>query len=817
MTSEWKPTFHIHWKYYHRDSFPEIRDSFKTQGLTLRELFVDHNSQASYQVMTDMSNRVNNHLQNYQDDRQDLEEHIRRYQMDRDVFLDQARKAEEHRQQGRLDDVRKWLSSTGVPQSELHTKFAETRKQHPDTTDWILKDDKVRDWIHQPAAGAPSFLCVTGKTGAGKTILASRIIDYCERKRRGFKTSFFYCREDDMAQHACLAIYKHLLLQMLQHYPDLLPSCHDKKSKSSPVSIDESEAKTLIRLFCDTDMNQFIIIDGVDEVPAGELKQLLNFFTAVVDRSDKRTFGKVRVMFIGRDHADFKQLKSAQIVPLNEKSLAEAIKIYAAKKARELKEVLGLKDDLLWRTQALIIAHSDGMFLLASLVMDELLRQPTIEHLENQLQGDFFPKGLHDAYNKIVNRLQRELVANQWLIAKRIIGWLACAKRPLTWHEIQAALSMVFDDSDEYQNSVTMDYYRKQLRCDIRLICGSLVWKIGNRIMFAHSTVKEYIVKTDHIKLSLIEYDFSTTCLRYLASPCFQKDLPEDTRETYVREGYYVFQYYALAKWGHHLSAVVEAQPDQYMGDLSCFSRAVVNFAKVYRRELSGPIDVTRGDPQAREKCSRFANEGFYDDLVTIWTHFRYHQLADIKIRNKISLPTLETSWEETDRVLKTLSVNEDVKDLYGDGLFKCNRLECDFFYEGFEAEDAREKHDEKHNRPYSCPIDSCSTGSFGFSSEKERKKHIRNCHSEEEFGNPTFPSQREEAAEERAHICKQCGQRLSRAANRRDHEDSHRGVRNHQCPICPKRFVWAGDRNRHVNVVHKEGRRLQAGSRNGG
>ncbi len=75
-------------------------------------------------------------------------------------------------------------------------------------------------------------------------------------------------------------------------------------------------------------------------------------------------------------------------------------------------------------------------------------------------------------------------------MAKKIFGWLACAKRPLSWHEIQAALSMVTNESDA---SVVMDYRNKQLRDDIREICGSLVQKLGNRIMFAHSTAKLYV------------------------------------------------------------------------------------------------------------------------------------------------------------------------------------------------------------------------------------------------------------------------------------------------------------------------------------
>lgn len=74
-------------------------------------------------------------------------------------------------------------------------------------------------------------------------------------------------------------------------------------------------------------------------------------------------------------------------------------------------------------------------------------------------------------------------------MSKKIFGWLACAKRPLGWHEIQAALSIVIDDS----GSVSIDYEKRRLQVDIRDICGSLVQKLGNNVLFVHSTVKSYV------------------------------------------------------------------------------------------------------------------------------------------------------------------------------------------------------------------------------------------------------------------------------------------------------------------------------------
>ncbi len=73
-------------------------------------------------------------------------------------------------------------------------------------------------------------------------------------------------------------------------------------------------------------------------------------------------------------------------------------------------------------------------------------------------------------------------------MAKKIFGWLTCAKRPLNWHEIQAALSIVVIKEG---SGVMMNYHLHQLRNDIQEICGSLVLKLKNRIVFTHQTAKE--------------------------------------------------------------------------------------------------------------------------------------------------------------------------------------------------------------------------------------------------------------------------------------------------------------------------------------
>ncbi|KAI8635201.1 hypothetical protein F5Y19DRAFT_469075 [Xylariaceae sp. FL1651] len=812
----WDKTFHVNWKDYYDNSFSDMLDSFDHHGKTLEGLLQAHHRQIS----NDISMRMNNHLQIYQDDREMLEQHIRQYTKDRKKLLRNAKDSESERKRKQLHDVREWISAPISPQEKFHRGCADKRDEFPETAKWILKNVKVSNWIYEESPTQP-ILWMNGKKGAGKTILASQIVDSCIKDRPTFKTSYFYCREDDPSQNTCLAIYKSLLSQMLEHHRELLPSCNEKRLKGHGILNDDSIARSLIEMFCNADMNQFIIIDGVDEIDSVQRKGLVQFLSRIVAKCDEtHEPGKIRVLLVSQDLADYRQLKCmeyATILDLDPDDTQKDIKRFLVKKVKEF-QPLRLEDRDIQRAQELTIARSDGMFLFASLAIDNLINQPTAEYFQQELQIDVFPEDLHTAYKRIIERLQRDLNPNQWTMAKKIFGWLACAKRPLHWHEIQAALAIVPADDGQ---SVTMDYYGKRLRQDVRKICGSLVQKLDNRIIFTHHTAKRYVVETEQLDKRIIECDFTITCLSYLASPFFQRDLGEDERRDYAREGYYSFQDYALAKWAHHLEAFIQSgsallrDPLQGASYQLKISQAVRRFVGVYQEDLIVPNDAEGQTPQARrceDLCEAFSSYDFYQDLVDLCTHTSRHQ--SFKEKNKVGIKTLESALKDNRTLLEAFSDGQDLggsslqalQELYGEYMFKCDRLTCDYFYEGFENKEAREAHLRRHDRPYRCPVAECSVVTFGFSTNKDKEKHIRTYHPSES-SQATFIQLPREFVEDAKFPCSECGQTFTRKANRDAHIRSHFGQRPYACTTCDRAFTRANDLRRHDKQRHVRGR----------
>jgi hypothetical protein len=68
--------------------------------------------------------------------------------------------------------------------------------------------------------------------------------------------------------------------------------------------------------------------------------------------------------------------------------------------------------------------------------------------------------------------------------AKKLLGWLLCARRPLKWHEIQGGMSFDY-------NTNTFNYAGRHLLRDIKHFCGSIVdIHKGGAIELVHMTAK---------------------------------------------------------------------------------------------------------------------------------------------------------------------------------------------------------------------------------------------------------------------------------------------------------------------------------------
>ncbi|KXJ92572.1 hypothetical protein Micbo1qcDRAFT_49583 [Microdochium bolleyi] len=855
----WKRTFRAKWNDYADHAFRALLTRFDQH----QKLFKNQLEAYGNGTLEDMSRRLNGHVQDYQDHWDVLERHIEQYEDDRRILLHSATEAEKKRKESQLKEMLRWFSTPGVDeeQEELHKRFQDARRDAPKTCHWILQNDKALNWLNTETLPKDSILWITGKMGAGKSVLASSMIDRClglgQDDTQGepaaahhqteiishdsdvpvFKTSYFYCREEGSRQNDSLTIYKSLLRQMLRSSQDLLPVCHEKKAKGQGTLNHEVTAQILLELFADADVNHFIVIDGIDSCKAETRRVVINFLSTLVNRCEENKPGKIRVLLVGHDLPDVRRLKpiesSTTIIEMTTKVVQADIGHYLDSSAPKLK-ACGLNASDIGRVRSKVLKRSDGSFLYAQMVMDNLLAQPTVGDLLAELEEERFPADLASAYNAILGRLKKQLNDRGWELAKSIFGWLACCKRPLQWHEIQAILVM---SRDESTGDIVMNYYAGRLNRGIHETCGSLVQVLKGRITFVHHTIRAHVLQSEELDEREIECELAIATLTYLAGSCFRpKDDDAKDIDHFIEKKFYSFQDYAASKWNYHLEVVLKSGTAVFENPhrgLSCqrkLGRAASAFAEAFKTSLepkdhSGSKKPTPAQPEkqvedaiakAEQACLPFVCYPFHAVMVAIWTHLYYHDTnTDTKQRNKISIHQLEGSMKRIRSRLESTWIGlsgdsekvAEFEETYGSNVFKCDRIACDYFYQGFETAELREAHTRRHERPYLCPVAGCTLVTFGFSTNKDCEKHIRSYHPDDPANTGFGPAPRElmpAGGRDNAKFnCPHCGKNFTRKAIRDDHVNAHFGERPHQCSLCDKAFTRANDLRRHVEKRH--------------
>src|SRR6202035_209061 len=94
--------------------------------------------------------------------------------------------------------------------------------------------------------------------------------------------------------------------------------------------------------------------------------------------------------------------------------------------------------------------------------------------------------------------------------------------------------------------------------------------------------------------------------------------------------------------------------------------------------------------------------------------------------RNDVSIKSLNDVLFRNRKLLESLSSlnlpsysgeNENLTTYYGDKRFKCPKITCFYFHEGFKDAKSRDTHINRHDRPFNCTSPDCSVAEFGFAS----------------------------------------------------------------------------------------------------
>jgi hypothetical protein len=226
-----------------------------------------------------------------------------------------------------------------------HQDISKTRQEFQGTGTWILKHPKYSAWKTDDVPNV-STLWLNGIPGAGKTVLASTIIEDC-REQKAAKTTFFYCKHEDPQRTTFIAVLKGILSQLLRWDDDLLPWCYEKFLTSGQLVLSsENLCKELLRALLLGAPKTFIIIDGLDECNRSDWKPLLNFLAEIVNVCDVQVPGKLRVMIISQNEDNIRNnLRTFSEIALKANDNELDIQKYVQGWCRKIQEKFELEDE----------------------------------------------------------------------------------------------------------------------------------------------------------------------------------------------------------------------------------------------------------------------------------------------------------------------------------------------------------------------------------------------------------------------------------------------------------------------------------------
>lgn len=138
-------------------------------------------------------------------------------------------------------------------------------------------------------------------------------------------------------------------------------------------------------------------------------------------------------------------------------------------------------------------------------------------------------------------------VSDQEELAKQVLAWIACAKRPLTITELQHALAVEIGESEFDPENLT------QIG-DMVSVCAGLVTtdETSGIVRLVHYTTQQYFERTQKQWFPDVESDMATVCTTYLSFHAFGSGFCQTDDEYDMRLQSNPLYGYAAQNWGHH-------------------------------------------------------------------------------------------------------------------------------------------------------------------------------------------------------------------------------------------------------------------------
>ncbi|KAF7532343.1 hypothetical protein G7054_g8019 [Neopestalotiopsis clavispora] len=769
--------------------------------------------------------------------------------------IQESRQAEinefDEQNERRFGDVRKWLGQANAEVDQ--STYVQVRAEYPGTGQWLLDNQSFKEWFHPRYATIPPLLWLNGIPGAGKTMLASLVVQKASELKPAPTVLYFYCKHEDPERDNFVALGRSMLAQFLHQDNELLPIFYQRSYRSGEAVLSSSQmVEELLTLAFGNCKNAYIVLDGLDECPREQRKTITKWFRKLIDNLPSKEADRLRCLFISQDDGparkDFAGLASVKIgAEDTQRDIEEYCQVQAAKLLDNHPAVSNEKANWIATTVA---NSAKGIFLLASLIWTNLSHQTSIARIEAELQPDVFPKEINHAYQRIMVRINEQAPNAAKGDISRLLSWLVCAKKSLKWHEIQVMNSINCEER-------CVQLERQSFIKSPKDMLASLVeTRADGSLEFVHLSAKFFLLEEGHVVPSAEELKLAILCIDYLNLPAFI----QPPVEAGIWKGNYGFMDYAVLFWLRHLEVGVLLADGGNIELMNELRESLEIFVSQYWSDMTAIYPLAK---RYSEKLQYFKALPFYDQLEQAIAATKQQQkdFGDKRVEeDSLKITRMVCSVRKAIETIASGDLEENdretIEKRYGTNIFKCPRFSCQFFTTGFASSTDRNEHISQHERPFRCSQETCYGYTFGFSSTVDLEKHLKEFHSEVAIQDEEFPTLEDihvsimdrqkaagtsgvsdppssedgmiddpittgvegDASEAESEVepqyqswlkrarqtefqCPHCNAVYNKRYNLQSHLLSHESQRSHVCLICLAGFARPNDLKRHMNT----------------
>ncbi|KAJ7487066.1 ankyrin repeat domain-containing protein [Mycena latifolia] len=403
------------------------------------------------------------------------------------------------RQQKILD----WMSPLNFLQRQADVFGA----LQPGTGEWFLSNAVFQEW----ESGSGKVLFCPGIPGAGKTVLASLVVNHLEVRARNSDSGLacIYLNHKETETQTIPNLLGALATQLMlgKHIPPAVHSVYEHHiARRTRPNLDEFRRvlDSVISLY----PKVYFVIDALDEYPESYRHLFLSYLGALIPQ--------VNIMMTSRPHinldSQFPTLKTIEVYATGD-DIHRYLDTQIQNSARLSKHVHTrpeLKDEI----QSKIGESSQGMFLLAKLHIESLATKNTIKAVREALQH--LPKDLQHTYDEAMQRINHQTEEDRQL-GMLALTWVANAKRPLSVAELREALAIEPESTClDTDNLLDMDI--------ILSACAGLIIvdEAVSVVRLIHYTTQDYLDSIQSKQFPSAHITIVSTCLTYLSFPEFK-------------------------------------------------------------------------------------------------------------------------------------------------------------------------------------------------------------------------------------------------------------------------------------------------------